>query len=94
MAIPQLLRDLLTTPGPSGYETAPAAVWREAAAAFAEVSSDPLGSSVARVAGTSEGPSLAVLGHIDEIGLMITHVDDDGFASVLIIRPKIGRAHV
>ena len=92
MAIPQLLRDLLTTPGPSGYETAPAAVWREAAAAFAEVSSDPLGSSVARVAGTSEGPSLAVLGHIDEIGLMITHVDDDGFASVLQIggiRPEV-----
>ena len=49
MPIPELLRKLLTAPGPSGYETAPAAVWREAASAFAEVSSDPLGSSVARV---------------------------------------------
>jgi endoglucanase len=83
MAIPQLLRNLLSAPGPSGYETAPAAVWREAAAAFAEVSSDTLGSSVARVPGSAEGPSLAVLGHIDEIGLMVTHVDDDGFVSVL-----------
>jgi endoglucanase len=31
------------------------------------------------VAGTAGGPTLAVVGHIDEIGLMITHVDDDGF---------------
>src|SRR5262249_5000594 len=92
MAIPELLRDLLTAPGPSGYETAPAAVWREAASAFAEVSGDTLGSSVARVAGTADGPSLAVLGHIDEIGLMATHVDDDGFVSILQIggtRPEV-----
>jgi endoglucanase len=82
MAAPELLRRLLTAPGPSGYETAAAAVWREAASAFAEVSSDPLGSSVARVAGTREGPLLVVLGHIDEIGLMVTHVDEHGFLFV------------
>jgi putative aminopeptidase FrvX len=92
VAVPELLRKLLTAPGPSGYETAAAAVWREAADAFAEVSSDALGSSVARVPGTADGPSLAVLGHIDEIGLMATHVDDDGFISVLQvggIRPEV-----
>lgn len=92
MAIPELLRRLLNAPGPSGYETAATAVWREAASAFAEVSSDTLGSSVARVPGTGDGVSLAVLGHIDEIGLMVTHVDDDGFASVLQvggIRPEV-----
>jgi putative aminopeptidase FrvX len=90
--VPELLRKLLTAPGPSGYETAAAAVWREGASAFAEVSSDALGSSVARVPGTTDGPSLAVLGHIDEIGLMATHVDDDGFISVLQvggIRPEV-----
>jgi putative aminopeptidase FrvX len=92
VAVPELLRKLLTAPGPSGYETAPAAIWREAASAFAEVSGDALGSSVARVPGTADGPSLAVLGHIDEIGLMATHVDDDGFISVLQvggIRPEV-----
>jgi putative aminopeptidase FrvX len=92
VAVPELLRKLLTAPGPSGYETVPAAIWREAASAFAEVSSDALGSSVARVPGTAEGPSLAVLGHIDEIGLMATHVDDDGFVYVLQvggIRPEV-----
>ena len=78
MAVPQLLRSLLTAPGPSGYETAPSAVWREAAGAFAEVTGDTLGSSVARVGGTGDGPLLAVVGHIDEIGLIVTHVDDEG----------------
>src|SRR4051794_23778765 len=79
MATPELLRKLLTAPGPSGYETAASAVWREAAGAFAEVTSDAMGSSVARVAGTADGPLLVVLGHIDEIGVIVTHVDEDGF---------------
>ncbi|MCX6385094.1 MAG: M42 family metallopeptidase [Solirubrobacterales bacterium] len=79
MTTPPLLQRLLTAPGPSGYETAPALVWREAASAFAEVTSDTLGSSVARVKGTSDGPLLAIIGHIDEIGLVVTHIDDSGF---------------
>jgi putative aminopeptidase FrvX len=79
VAIPDVLRRLLTAPGPSGYEQAPAAVFREAAAAFAEVTHDTVGSTVARVAGTGDGPSVAVVGHIDEIGLIVHHIDDDGF---------------
>ena len=52
MAVPELLRKLLTAPGPSGYETLPSqAIWREAASGFATVTSDAMGSSVARVAG-------------------------------------------
>jgi endoglucanase len=79
MPTPPLLRTLLTTPGPSGYETAAAAAWRNAAASFAEVTVDNLGSSVARVKGTAGGPLLAIVGHIDEIGVHVTHIDDDGF---------------
>src|SRR4051794_41962502 len=78
MAIPPVLRSLLTATGPSGYETAPAAVFRDAAGAFAEASADVMGSSWARVKGTGDGPTLAIVGHIDEIGLIITHIDDDG----------------
>src|SRR5918911_654110 len=77
--IPQTLRKLLTAPGPSGYEQAPAAVFREAAGAFAEVTNDSVGSTVARVPGTGDGRSVAIVGHIDEIGLIVHHVDDDGF---------------
>src|SRR5260221_2735431 len=72
-------RELLSTPGPSGHEAEAAAAWRRSAETFADVSSDSLGSSLARVSGTAGGPSLALVGHIDEIGLAITHVDDKGF---------------
>src|SRR5437764_335377 len=77
--LPDLLRALLTAPGPSGYEGAPARVWREAAEGFAEVGGDTLGSSTARVAAVGDGPRLALVGHIDEIGLVVTHVDDEGY---------------
>jgi endoglucanase len=79
MPIPPVLRSLLTATGPSGYETAPAAVWREAASAFGDVTADVMGSSWARVKGTGGGPTMAIVGHIDEIGLIVTHIDDDGF---------------
>src|SRR4051812_50166162 len=79
MALPDLLRDLLAAHGPSGYEGAPAAAWRRHAEAFTEVEGDLLGSSTARVAGTGGGPTVAVVGHIDEIGLILTHIDDKGF---------------
>ena len=80
MTLPPLLKSLLTAQGPSGYEDVPTKVWRDAAADFgAEVSGDVMGSSTARVAGTGGGPSLAVVGHIDEIGLIVTHIEDSGF---------------
>ncbi len=79
MTVPDLLRRLLEAPGPSGSESAPAAVWREAAAAFAEVAGDAMGNSVARVPGTEAGPLLAIFGHVDEIGITITHADDSGY---------------
>src|ERR671939_1259762 len=79
MPIPPVLRSLLTATGPSGYETAPAAAWRDAAGAFAEITTDVMGSSWARVRGTADGPTMAIVGHIDEIGLIVTHIDDDGF---------------
>ncbi len=81
MAIPETLALLLEAPGPSGQEEPAAAVWRDAARGFGEVSGDVLGSSWVRVPGTG-GPLLAIVGHIDEIGLVITHVGSDGLLAV------------
>jgi putative aminopeptidase FrvX len=82
-AAPKLLLDLLRAHGPSGYETDPAAVWLQAAGAFAQVSSDVLGTPLAHVSarhGASQSPRrLLVMGHIDEIGLIVTHIDDEGY---------------
>jgi endoglucanase len=77
--VPELLDGLLRAPSPSGYEGPASEVWRQAAA-FAELSTDRIGSSIARVAGESDKPLVAIVGHIDEIGLAITHVDEKGFA--------------
>ena len=52
---------------------------REGHGAFAEITHDTVGSTVARVNGTGDGPLVAVVGHIDEIGLIVHHIDDDGF---------------
>ena len=80
MANPELLQRLITAAGPSGHESDPARVWREGCSAFAnEVGADNVGSSYARVAGTGGGPMLAIVGHIDEIGLHISHIDDNGY---------------
>ncbi|MFI5122342.1 MAG: M42 family metallopeptidase [Vicinamibacteria bacterium] len=77
--VPELLGKLLRAPSPSGYEGPAAAVWRQAAS-FAELEVDRIGSSIARVAGENDQPLVAIVGHIDEIGLAITHVDEQGFA--------------
>ncbi len=73
------LKRLLDTPGPSGFEAAAARVWREEASTFTEdVDTDVTGNSAARVR-RGGAPRVMLAGHIDEIGLMITHVDDEGF---------------
>jgi putative aminopeptidase FrvX len=79
MPLPDVLRSLLTATGPSGYETAPAKAFADACAPFAEVETDVMGTVTARVKGTGDGPTLAIVGHIDEIGLIVTHIDDKGF---------------
>jgi len=69
---------LLDTPGPSGFERAPARVWREEAARFAKVEADVAGNCYATV-NPGGKPRVMLTGHLDEIGVMIVHVDDDGF---------------
>jgi endoglucanase len=72
------LRRLLSTPGPSGDEAAAARVWREEAQTFADaVRADVAGNSFAVLEGA--GPRVLLAGHIDEIGLMVSHIDEKGF---------------
>jgi putative aminopeptidase FrvX len=80
VSIPPLLHELLNATGPSGHESGPAEAWRRACQQFAdEVGGDTVGSSFARVKGSGDGRSVAVVGHIDEIGLHVSHIDDGGF---------------
>jgi putative aminopeptidase FrvX len=75
------LKSLLDTPGPSAFEAAPARVWRAEAQRFAgNVRGDVAGNSFATLDGDGR-PRVMLAGHIDEIGVMVSHIDDDGFVS-------------
>src|SRR5262245_52475927 len=72
------LKRLLSAPGPSTQEIAPARVWREEAEKLAdEVGSDLRTNSFAILNGGA--PRVLLAGHIDEIGLIVSHIDDEGF---------------
>ena len=75
----EFLKKLLTTPSPSGYESAGQRVWCEYARQYAdEVRTDAYGNAVA-VLNPKGDPKIMLDGHADEIGLMITHIDEKGF---------------
>ena len=73
------LKRLLDTPAPSGFEGPAARVWREEAGSFADkVTSDVSGNSMAEV-NPSGSPTIMLDGHIDEIGVIVQYIDDDGY---------------
>jgi tetrahedral aminopeptidase len=79
-----LIQKLVETPGPSGFEYEIRDVVRELIGDAAdEVRVDALGNLIA-VKGkkTDQGMRVMVSAHIDEIGLMATAIDDNGFIRV------------
>lgn len=72
------LKRLLDTPGPSGFESAPARVWRNEAREFSDISSDVAGNSMA-VVNPNGSPTIMLAGHIDEIGVIVTYINDEGY---------------
>jgi putative aminopeptidase FrvX len=76
------LKRLLDAPGPSGFEARAARVWRDEAEGFCdEVTHDVVGNSFGWVKATKPdgAPTVVLMGHIDEIGFLITHIDPEGY---------------
>ncbi|MGH3106462.1 MAG: M42 family metallopeptidase [Rubrobacteraceae bacterium] len=73
----EFLKRLLSTPGPSGNEGAAAGIWREEARGFAEVRGDRMGNSFATL-NVGGSPRVMLSGHVDEIGVIVTHIDEKG----------------
>lgn len=76
-----LIQKLVETPGPSGFEYQIRDAVREAIGDSADsIRVDALGNLIAaKGAKTDKGMRVMVSAHIDEIGLMATHIDDKGF---------------
>ncbi len=82
----KFLKSLLETPSPTGCEQRIAALVRQRLDGVADrVETDVMGSVHASLAGSGVAPSLMLAAHMDEIGLMVVNVSDDGFLSVAAI---------
>jgi len=75
-----LLEKLTQTFGPSGYEDAIRdIICEEVTPLVDEVRIDPLGSLVAYRKGTGGGQKIALAAHMDEVGVMATYVEEQGY---------------
>ena len=76
---PEFLKELLEAKSPTGHEFAAQKVIDDHVEKSADkYSKDALGNRIAELKGDG-GPTLMFAGHIDEIGLIISHVDDKGY---------------
>jgi tetrahedral aminopeptidase len=80
-----LIQKLVETPGPSGYEAQVRSVVRAEVEPFADdVRVDNLGNLIVRKGEQKPGGLRIMLAaHIDEIGVIVTHIDEHGFARFL-----------
>ena len=78
-SVPAFLTELLHARSPSGYEAEAQAVFkRHVKPAADSYEGDALGNQIATL-NPSGNPTLLMAGHIDELGLIITYVNKDGF---------------
>lgn len=76
----QMLKELTDANGVPGNEREPRDVMRKYIEPLAdEMMTDNLGSLIAMKKGSAQGPKIMVAGHLDEIGFMVTRIDDKGF---------------
>ena len=77
-----LIQTLVEIPGPSGHESQVRQAVRDLVEPIAdEVRFDALGNLIARKGQLAGGGMRIMLAaHLDEIGVMVTHVDENGFA--------------
>ena len=75
-----LIKKLTEAYGPSGYEHQMRQIIREEIRGHAdEIKTNALGSLIALKRGNGKGKKVMLAAHMDEIGVMVTHVDEKGF---------------
>ncbi|MEH7545061.1 peptidase M28 [Bacillus sp. AFS076308] len=75
-----MLKDLTDAKGIPGNEREVREIMKKYISPYAdEITSDGLGSLIAKKVGKEGGPKIMVAGHLDEVGFMITQIDDKGF---------------
>lgn len=76
----ELIRQLVEAYGPSGHEEQIRGLIEGLVAPHAdEVRTDAMGNLIARKRGSGNGAPVMIAAHMDEIGLVVTYVDEKGF---------------
>lgn len=75
-----MLKQLTDAKAIAGHEKEARDVMEKYIAPYADnVFTDNLGSLIAEKIGEEDGPKIMVAGHLDEVGFMVTRIDDKGF---------------
>lgn len=75
-----MLKELTDANGVPGNERQSREVMKKYIEPYADsIETDGLGSLIARKEGLADGPKIMVAGHLDEVGFMISQIDDKGF---------------
>lgn len=75
-----MLKELTDANGVPGNERQSREVMKKYIESYADsIETDGLGSLIARKEGLADGPKIMVAGHLDEVGFMISQIDDKGF---------------
>src|SRR5699024_9001553 len=75
-----MLKDLTDAKGVPGHEKEVRDLMTDYISPYAdEITTDKLGSLIAKKVGNPDGPKIMVAGHLDEVGFMVTRIDENGF---------------
>lgn len=80
----QFLVKLANTPAPSGFEEPVQKVWKEEVEKFCPVINKDVHGNLTAVLNPGKERSVMVVGHSDEVGLIINYINDEGF---IYVRP-------
>lgn len=76
----KMLKELTDAKGIAGNEREPREVMEKYITPYSdEITTDGLGSLIAKKTGDANGPKIMIAGHLDEVGFMVTQIDDKGF---------------
>ncbi len=81
-----LIKELTEAYAPPGYEQAVRSIIQNQLGAYADsIDTDPLGNLHVVKKGSGEGLKIMIAAHMDEIGLMVSYIDDKGFGRFTIV---------
>ncbi|HEX7391373.1 MAG TPA: M42 family metallopeptidase [Thermoplasmata archaeon] len=76
----KFMEELTNSFGPSGFEEEPVKLVKDYVSRFSDrIYSDKLGSLIFEKRGTADAPKVLIPGHIDEVGMIISSINKQGF---------------